>query len=165
LHCNDVNCSAAAKLLPVTITNLGQYALPKTCFEVRNASQVPFFEVCDNDFLGAPENDSACQPDGVCDDEDPVAGSVKLLLTPGDYRIFESQVAPEHTAVTPKQACTFPAPSGGETCELTFLNTPATDPWYPWDVDGNGVVDLFNDIFGVAAHFGCGKGPVGEVCP
>ncbi|MEX2158104.1 MAG: hypothetical protein WEB04_01740 [Dehalococcoidia bacterium] len=165
LHCNDANCSAAAKVLPLNITNLGQYALPKTCFEVRNASQVALFEVCDNDFAGLPDTDAICQPDGVCNDDDPAAGSVKLLLTAGDYRVVESQAAPEHTAVTPKQVCTYPAPLAGEECALTFLNTPNTDPWYPWDVNGDGTVDLFNDIFDVAFRFGCGKGPVGEVCP
>jgi hypothetical protein len=165
LHCNDANCTAVAKLLPVTITNLGQYALPKTCFEVRDASQAPLFEVCDNDFAGAPELNAICQPAGVCGDDDPAAGLVKLLLAAGDYRIVQSQLAPEHTAASPKQVCTYPAPLAGEECELTFLNTPATDPWYPWDIDGNGVVDLFIDIFGVAAHFGCGKGATGEVCP
>jgi hypothetical protein len=165
LHCNDANCAAVTKALPLNITNIGQYALPKTCFEVRNASQVPFFEVCDNDFLGAPEIDPVCLPGGICGDDDPAPGSVQLLLVPGDYRIVETQVPPEHTAATGVQVCTIPVPSGGEECAPTFVNTPTTKPWFPWDVNGDGTVDLFNDIFGVAFRFGCGKGPAGEICP
>jgi hypothetical protein len=165
MHCNDPNCSSSAKQTAIDITNLGQYALPKTCFEVRDAAQVALFEVCDNDFAGVPAAHVACIPDGVCNDEDSADGSVRVVVNGAGHRVVQSQPAPEHTGDASKYSCSTPIGGEGAVCELTFLNTPKTDPWYPWDVDGNGVVDLFNDIFGVAAHFGCGKGPVGEVCP
>jgi hypothetical protein len=152
LHCNDVNCAATEKNLPISITNVGQYALPKTCFEVRNPAQIAYFEVCDNDFAGPPQTDPVCEPDGVCNDDDPALGSVRVLLTGGDYRIIESQAAPEHTADPSKAVCASAAVGAIETCELTFVNTPGTRPWHPWDITGEGQVRV-DDILAVVNHY------------
>ena len=155
LHCNDADCSASEKLLPISITNVGQYALPKTCFQVRNPNQVPYFQVCDN----APvwELDPVCG-DGVCDDEDPALGSIRVSVVPGDYRVVLSYGAPEHTADGAKAVCTNFTPVGGDTCELTFTNVPKVRPWHPWDITGgpgntpDGVVRV-QDILEVVNHY------------
>jgi hypothetical protein len=158
LHCNDADCSGTEKQLPINITNIGQYALPKSCFKVLDPGQVPYFEVCDNDFAGAPESDPICGPDAICGDDDPAPGSIVVSVDPGDYRVVVGQAAPEHTAVTPKSSCTYPTPVGGDTCELTFINTPKVRPWHPWDLTGgpggapDGVVRVA-DILAVIQHY------------
>jgi hypothetical protein len=149
----DVNGLAQGQ---INITNLGQYALPKTCFEVRNASQVPYFQVCDNDFLGAPEIDPICLPDGVCSDDDPVLGSIRIPVAPGDYHVVERQAAPRHTDATGKQTCTVPTAIAGGKCSLTFFNQPSTRPWHPWDINNDGVVRVA-DIVAVVQHYGLDK--------
>ncbi len=132
------------------VTNVGQYALPKTCFSVRDDAQTPLFVVCDNDFQGAPAAHAACVPDSVCDDENAALGAVRVTLAVGTYHVQESKVPYGHTGDPSKELCT--AVAGGK-CGLTFVNTPITRPWFPWDVDGDGVVTLFQDIFEVASRF------------
>jgi TolB protein len=132
----------------VSIKNVGQYALPKTCFEVRNTSQVPHFTVCDNDFAGAPEIDPACSPDFSCNDDDPAPGSVRVSVLQGQYTIVETTVAPNHVADASKEAC-----DTSIACNLAFINTPNNAPWFPWDLNGDGAV-AGTDFFAVLAHFG-----------
>ncbi len=159
LHCNDPDCSNSAKYLPLRITNVSQIALPKSCFEVRDSDQTPIFEVCDNDFADVAETDQICVPAGVCSDSDPAPGSVRLLLTLGDYRIVESQPAPQHAADPSIEVCSD-VPVGGEECSPTFTNTPTTRPWHPWDLVGgppgglgpDGFVRV-NDILAVIGHY------------
>ena len=140
--------------LPLNITSLGQYALPKTCFEVRNTSEVALFAVCDNDYAGAPEADALCIPDGICNDENPLQGAVSLNLTAGSYRVVESTVAPQHIGEVTSKACDTTSVS----CTATFTNTPNTRPWHPWDITGapgggpNGLVRV-DDILAVVQHY------------
>jgi TolB protein len=145
---NDDNFPDWQPLSPVSIRNVGQYALPKSCFQVRNTSQVPFFSVCDNDFQGPPEIDPTCLPDGSCNDEDPAPGSIQVTVTPGDYRVVETAFPANHTPDASKKPCDTNAG-----CLLTFVNSPNNDPWLPWDVNGNGAVAA-PDIFQVVTHFG-----------
>lgn len=136
----------------INITNLAEYVLPKTCFQVRSSSQVSLFTVCDNDFQGPAESDAVCVPDGVCNDEDPAQGSVKVSIAAGDYRVVESKAAPNHTAVTGKQVCDATTAK----CAVTFVNRPNTRPWFPWDHNNDGTV-LSGDITDVVNHYGLEK--------
>jgi hypothetical protein len=136
----------------LAITNLGQYALPKTCFQVRNSAQTPVFQVCDNDFAGTPVPNAACAGDGVCNDEDAAQGAVKVSVSAADYRIVESVTAPNHTSMTPKQTCD--ATTGQ--CTVTFINAPNTRPWHPWDINNDGFVRTA-DIVAVVMHYGMDK--------
>lgn len=155
LHCSDASCAGTKAPTQIAISNLGQYALPKACFEVRDAAQTLLFEVCDDDFAGPPAAHAACVPDGVCEDEDADDGETSVTVSPGDYRVVESTVPYNHTAVTGKQTCTV----SGTTCPLTFINTTDSRPWFPWDVAGagggppDGYVDLANDILQVIQHY------------
>jgi hypothetical protein len=151
LHCGNANCSKAPP--KINITNIGQYALPKSCFEVRDAAQTPVFTVCDNDFQGEADVNAACTGDNLCNDEDPAPGSVSVTVAGDDYRVVESAVAPEHIAVTGKLVCNT---IGGD-CNLTFVNTPDLNPWHPWDLTSpsghpDGLVRVI-DILDVVAHF------------
>jgi len=149
LHCNDANCSHS-----ISITAMGQYALPKTCFQVRDSAQTPLFDVCDNDWdNGFPQSHAACVPDGVCDDEDTAEGSVNVTVAGGDYRVVQTQAPPEHTSDASKKTCdTTPGD-----CQLAFTNTPKTRPWFPWDLTGpGGVLDgkvTVADILAVIQHY------------
>ena len=134
----------------INITNLGQYALPKTCFDVRDDAQNPLFTVCDNDFQGPPAAHAICVPDGVCEDEDPAQGLIRVTVTAGDYRVVISKPPVNHITDPSKLVCDA---VGGGKCELTFVNAPNTKPWFPWDVDGDGAVVAI-DIGAVVAHFG-----------
>lgn len=150
-HCIEAQCTGEKPPTVLNITNLGQYALPKTCFDVGVAVQT-YFTVCDNDFAGAPASNGLCLGDGICNDEDPNQGVVKVTMSPGNYLITESTVAPQHTALTTQQGCNV---SG---CQLTFLNTPSTRPWFPWDFLGgpnftpDGHVTVL-DILAVVTHY------------
>ena len=153
LHCSAPDCSGAKLPAHVNITNIGQYALPKSCFEVRDASQTPVFTVCDNDFAGEADANAACTGDSLCNDEDPELGSVSVTVAGADYRVVESTVAPEHTADTGKLLCNT---TGGD-CNLTFVNAPDIRPWHPWDLTSptgqpDGLVRVM-DILDVVAHF------------
>jgi Tol biopolymer transport system component len=138
----------------ISITSTGQYALPRSCFEVRDTSQSPVFDVCDNDFDGAPETHYACFPDDTCSDDSATKGTVQLTVAGWDYRIVQSQAAPLHTAITTMQNCN--ASTGP--CAATFVNAPTIRPWHPWDLTGgpggvpDGVVRV-NDILAVITHF------------
>jgi hypothetical protein len=166
LHCNDVNCAAVPGR--INIINVGEYALPKSCFEVRDPSEVPLFSVCDNSFAGAPDTDVLCDPDGTmaCEDANPALGSVSVDVDPGTYHVVESVVAPQHTGSLANQSC---AASVNTKCALTFLNTPLMRPWFPWDlVDANstnpvgtdGIVDI-SDVVAVVEHYFCNKALTG----
>ncbi len=144
-------------LLPpqINITNLGQYALPKTCFQVRNsANTATFFAVCDNDFQGAPAANAVCVPDGICNDEDSAQGAIKVMVAAGGYRVVESKAAPQHTADASKPVCDATLTK----CAVTFINTPNTRPWHPWDITGavgggaNGLVRI-DDVLAVVLHY------------
>ena len=125
-----VNCLPPPQ---INIENLGQYALPKTCFDVRDDAQNPLFVVCDNDFQGPPASHPACDDgtDTICNDEDPADGLIRVTTAGGDYTTVVSKPAVNHTADPSKLACA--AVSGGK-CEVTFVNAPETRPWFPWDV-------------------------------
>ena len=161
LHCFDAACAGSKTPYQIAITNRGDYPLPKTCFGVRDTLLVVLFTVCDNDFQSAAEADAVCSGDGICDDEDPADGQVSVTVVAGSYYVDEVKPPFNHTG----DPSTFGCVNTGADCALSFTNTPGTMPWYPWDVDGNGLVDLLNDIFAVAFHFGCEKGASGEVCP
>ena len=133
----------------IRITNLGQYALPKSCFQVTDVSQSPLFTVCDNDFQGAPASNAACVPDGVCEDEDPADGSIHVSVSAGTYNVSESKAPPSHTADASKLSCDT---VGGGTCQLTFVNEPDTKPWFPWDTDNDGQVG-FGDFLLLLQHY------------
>jgi len=141
----------------LNITNLGRYALPKTCFQVENGFDfVPLFHVCDNDFQGAPQASSVCAGDGVCQDENPADGAVVVTVLPGNYVISESKPPPQHSPPVAAQPCN--ASSGP--CALTFINTPHTRPWHPWDLVGGGTNGLepdgfvrVNDILDIVQHY------------
>ncbi len=149
LYCNDANCSSS-----IDITSVSQVALPKTCFEVHDAAQTPLFGICDNDFqVGFPESDSACVPDGVCDDEDSAQGAITVTVASANYRVVETQAAPQHAAPPGKQTCDATVTR----CSVTFINTPNTRPWHPWDITGvgglpDGLVRI-DDILAVVTHY------------
>jgi hypothetical protein len=138
----------------INITNLGQYALPKACFQVENGLDfVPLFHVCDNDFQGAPDASSVCAGDGVCEDENASDGAVVVTVLPGSYVVSESTTPPQHSPPIAAQLCDASAGA----CALTFVNTPYTRPWHPWDITGpNGVPDGYvriQDILVVVQHY------------
>ncbi|MDZ4278497.1 MAG: hypothetical protein U1B78_05105 [Dehalococcoidia bacterium] len=153
VHCGGLACTGLKGPGQISISSIGQYALPKTCFQVRDQAQNPLFTVCDNDFQAAPVSHPACNngTDTVCNDEDVAAGGISVTTVAGLYSVSETKPAFNHTpdpAVRPCKAFE------SSTCNVTFVNAPNNDPWFPWDIDGNGAVDLFIDIFGVAFHFG-----------
>ncbi len=135
----------------INITKLSVAQPPGACFFVFDEFQNFRFEVCDNDFQGQPDDHPVCDDgtDTVCDDEDPEAGSIRVTVTPGQYRVQEGKPPVNHTLDPAKQACDA---SAGK-CELTFVNEPNTRPWFPFDVDGDGAVTVV-DIFAVAGAFG-----------
>ena len=134
----------------IHITNLGQYALPKSCFEVQDSGQMPLFTVCDNDFQGAPASHVACDNgiDTVCNDEDPTLGVVTVAVDPADYNVVVTEVPFQHTADPAVRPCSVEV-----TCTITFTSEPDMDPWYPWDLDGNGTVNI-PEILAMGIHFG-----------
>lgn len=144
----QIGCKASS----IVISNVGQYALPKSCFQVRDASQTPMFVVCDNDFAGAPASNATCQPDGVCEDEDTALGFVKVSVDPSVYHVVINSVASNHAADASNFAC-----NSGPTCALTFTNTPKTRPWHPWDLTGTGAMPdgkvRIDDILAVIQHY------------
>jgi hypothetical protein len=153
----SVNCATPPTPAPnqVLVTNVGQYALPKACFDVRDASQTLLFVVCDNDFQGAPASHGSCAGDGVCEDEDAAEGGVAVSLSGASYRILESKGPPEHTSDSSKQICDATSAS----CSVTFVNSPTIRPWHPWDIVGDpdtggpdGLVRI-PDILAVITHY------------
>ena len=159
-----ISCDSKPIENVLTITNVYQNPLPKSCFDVMDSGQTFLFSVCDNDFQGTPNFAPPC--DAACSDEDPALGSIRVTVDPGIYHVEVSKVPLNITADTTKGVC-----SGGPACELTFTSTSfaknqttgitgAAKPWFPWDVAGpndswppDGIVDLTNDIFGVIQHY------------
>jgi DNA-binding beta-propeller fold protein YncE len=144
----------------LNITKLSQIAPPKSCYNVLTSSQTQLFQVCDNDWMGTPASNAICVPDGVCNDEDPAQGQIKVTISPGDYHVVESVAPPNHTIDTSKHDCD--ASSG--TCAVTVIDTPNIRPWFPWDLVGVsgpcGGVDgkvTVSDILAVVQHFGSQK--------
>jgi Tol biopolymer transport system component len=138
----------------VHISSDGVYALPKSCYQVRDVLTTPLFIVCDNDFAGPPQTHAACD-DGantICNDEDPAPGEVGVSVLPGTYNVTMSSVAYNHTPDGSLELCV-----GGPTCSVAFASAPLIKPWYPWDVNGDGVVNIPGDILAVGAHFGPAK--------
>jgi WD40 repeat protein len=136
------------------INSNAAYALPKSCFQVRDLAASPLFVVCDNDFAGPAVTHPACN-DGaniICNDEDLAFGEVGVSVSPGTYNITMDSAAPNHTPDASTQPCI-----GGPTCQVSFTSAPLIKPWFPWDVNGDGVVTVAGDILPVAAHFGPGK--------
>ena len=142
----------------INITNLAQYALPKTCFDVRDDAQNPLFTVCDNDFQGPPASHPACDDgtDTICNDEDPADGLIRVTTVTGDYRVAVSKPAVNHTVDPSKQPCVA-VPAGK--CEVTFVNAPNSRPWFPWDlpepklnIEPDGNVNII-DIGIIVRHF------------
>ncbi len=141
----------------INITHDGRYALPKTCFDVQDGTFNPLFVVCDNDFQGAPDANAVCLPDGVCEDEDPNPGLIRVTVAPSAvYSVLVSKAPVNHVADPSMPLCVG---ISGTKCELVFESAPKNDPWFPWDVNGDGGV-VANDISALVAHFGECK-----VCP
>ena len=115
---------------------------------MRDESQVALFTVCDNDFQGAPDSHAACRGDGVCEDELAALGLVRVSVTKGNYNVVSSKVPFQHTSITAKQSC------NAGVCSLTFYSEPDIRPWFPWDINGDTVVNIPGDILGVAGMFG-----------
>jgi len=155
LHCFLPTCQQAPS--SIFISNTVEYMLPKTCSDVSNSSGVFLFNVCDNDFAGAPDTDSVCNDgsDIICNDEDPRPGFILVTLTGGTYRVENEDVPINHIADGHLETCSI----GSEKCAVEFHHTTPCTPWFPWDVGttgGNpcdGVVDLANDILGVILNF------------
>ena len=147
-HCGKPSCAKAPS--QINITNLGQYALPKSCFQVSDESQAPLFTVCDNDFQGAPASNAACDDgtDTFCNDEDPADGSIQVTVSAGTYSVSESKAPPNHTADASKLSCEATTTK----CQLTFVNEPDTKPWFPWDTDNDGQVG-FGDFLLLLVHY------------
>ncbi len=172
VHCGDASClanpptptaTATSTFTPtpappqLNITKLSQIAPPKSCYNVLTSSQTQLFQVCDNDWLGTPASNAICVPDGVCNDEDPAQGQIKVTISPGDYHVVESVAPPNHSIDTSKHDCD--ASSG--TCAVTVIDTPNIRPWFPWDIVGIagpcGGVDghvTVADILAVVQHYG-----------
>ena len=95
--------------------------LADSCFQVSDAAQTPLFQVCDNDFQGPPDLNPVCVPDGVCEDEDPAAGSMQVTVDAGTYSVIETKAPPDYNPKAGKLPCTVP---GGGKCQLTVSNQP-----------------------------------------
>jgi hypothetical protein len=161
LHCIDPNCSPDKPPFKIKVTNIGQYPLPKACFQARNLKQAPLFTVCDDDFAGPPENNVSCAPDFICNDEDVAAGRVEVSVFPGTYRMVEVTVPALHVGDASKLPCTG---AEGATCEVTFVNAPTLKPWFPWDLNGDRAV-TGTDFFMLLGHFAQCKYGVVQPCP
>ena len=146
-HCGNATCVEPAPP-QISINNLGQYVLPKACFQVTDESQSPLFTVCDNDFQGAADVSILCLPDATCDDEDPADGSILVTVSAGTYSVSESKAPPEHTPDASKLSCD----ASIKACQLTFVNEPNTKPWFPWDTDNDGQVG-FGDFLLLLQHY------------
>ena len=144
-HCANATCIEPPP--QIRISKLGQYALPKSCFDVGDGD-ASLFIVCDNDFQGAPAAHAACAGDGVCDDEDPADGSIQVTVSAGTYNVSESKAPPEHTPDASLLSCE----AATTKCLLTFVNTPNTKPWFPWDTDNDGQVG-FGDFLLLLVHY------------
>jgi hypothetical protein len=154
-RCGNLSCSPE-----LAVTTVGQYALAKACYEVRDTSQSPLFEVCDNNFAGAPDAHAACVPDGVCSDDNPLEGALLVPVVNGGYFVVQSGTPPNHSGDPANLACA--AATAGK-CSLEFTNTPNTRPWHPWDINNDGVVRI-PDISAVISHYGQDK-PLGSPTP
>jgi hypothetical protein len=136
------------------ITKLSQIAPPKSCHSVRNGSQTPIFQVCDNDWLGTPVPNAVCVPDAICNDEDSAQGEFKVSVSPGSYNVVESVAPPNHTLNATPQPCD--ASSGA--CSVEVVDAPVVRPWHPWDIVGgpggvpDGIVSVA-DILAVVQHY------------
>jgi Tol biopolymer transport system component len=139
-----------------TIQTFGRYALPKTCYSVATLSQVPLFDICDNDSGGSADTDLVCEPDGTCEDEDPALGTIRVTLAFGVYEVEQQSVAPNHTLSGTTLTCI----AG---CNLTAFNAPNTRPWHPWDINNDGVVRV-PDISAVVQNYGNDK-PIPTATP
>ncbi len=154
---NDVSVIADVTSPQINITNLGQYGLANTCFELVDELALFFFTVCDNDFQG-PTSHPACDDgtDTICNDEDPADGLIRVTTVTGDYSVAVSKPAVNHTVDPSKQPCVA-VPAGK--CELTFVNAPNSRPWFPWDlpepklnIEPDGNVNII-DIGIIVRHF------------
>lgn len=157
INCETVGPTPTPGPGEINVASLGQYALPKSCFDVSDDQQTFLFTVCDNDFQGAPDTHTVCDADATsdCEDADATLGSVRVAVDDGDYHVEVSKVPLNHSADATKAAC-----SVGPKCELTFTNSSQASPWFPWDVHGpgqswppDGYVDLPNDILPVILHW------------
>jgi hypothetical protein len=138
----------------IHINSDAAYALPKSCFQVRDLATSPLFVVCDNNVAGEPQTHPACN-DGantICDDEDAAPGEVNVSVSPGIYNVTMDSVAPNHIPDGSIEPCI-----GGPTCQVGFISAPITKPWYPWDVNGDGLVTVAGDILAVGIRFGPAK--------
>jgi hypothetical protein len=139
----------------ITVTTLGRYALPKSCYQMTGGGVGANFEVCDNDFQGAPEFDGACGVDNICNDEDSDEGVILITLDdlPGDLTTVQSQGPPNHqSAILDYETC------AATTCKHTYYYEPTIRPWHPWDLTGttssvpDGLVRI-GDILAVIQHY------------
>ena len=141
----------------ININKIGQYVPPKSCYNVFDAlnQPPPLFQVCDNDWQGAPAQSTICVPDAVCNDEDPAVGSIRVTVIPRDYHVVESKPPPNHTADATKHECDAIV---GSKCDVTVVDAPIVRPWHPWDLTGapgggpDGLVRVA-DILAVVQHY------------
>ena len=131
---------------------------PFGCYRVLDDVKVLLFTVCDNDAqAGFPQTQpfpGLCDEDGtvVCEDSDPIKGQIRVSVdAPGNYNVVESKPPPNYDPTnTPQQFCDVTTQAK---CELFFANLPVTVPWFPEDINGDGVV-AFGDFLRLLQVFG-----------
>jgi hypothetical protein len=145
-----LDCVSETCMVPgpeLKISTLVTYQAPGACYNVLDANQAPLFPVCDN--TAAPSSDAICIPDQVCDDENPDAGLISVPLAAGNYRVAPLSAPVNHASLSGEQACK----ASTKACGLTFMFDPNNNPWFPWDVTGDGAVSGL-DFFAVLQKFG-----------
>ena len=95
------------------------------CFGVRDGLQNPLFEVCDNDFQGGfPQSSSVCEPDGVCNDENPASGFVQVTVESAGYRVIQTKAPPGYDLDPFENSCD----ASSSKCAVVFFNVPISSP-------------------------------------
>ena len=149
-----INCVPPPQEINITALSV-QLLLPDACFQVSNAANTQvLFTVCDNDFQGPPPTSPICNEDGTpaCEDTDPADGSIRVSVVPGNYSVQEVKPPPGHLLNTSKLACDAKTAK----CDLVFKNASISNPWFPWDLNGDNAV-AFADFLLVLQHFNTQK--------
>ncbi len=116
-----INCVAPQKSNILKLDAKTGGPVGAACFRFADGDFTPLFQVCDNDFQGPPEPHPACLFDGVCEDENPATGAIRVSLAPANYNISESKPPPFYNPDPNPQGCQG---SPGGTCTLVFYNAP-----------------------------------------
>ncbi len=149
-----ITCSQFQEVIINSLTN-GWPAGPMAgaCYQIDDLTRQETFVVCDNDTAATASQATACGKDAdpldLCTDADLSTGSIRVAMLPGSYNVTTSS-APGHTPDAHQKSCNL---SSGVSAKCTFQHDPITEPWFPWDVDGNDAVAA-PDFFGVLDHFG-----------